>query len=67
MHDTARPDNDSTRVEPLLTDPVGSDLALFDVDGALTREYLLARGHCCGNRCRNCPYDWEAVPQEDAE
>ena len=21
-----------------------------------TREFLLRRGHCCGNGCRNCPY-----------
>ena len=38
------------------------DPPLFDADGALTREFLLARGSCCGNRCRNCPYNWEAVP-----
>jgi uncharacterized protein (TIGR00290 family) len=35
----------------------------FDADGALSREFLLARGACCGNRCRNCPYGWEAVPE----
>jgi diphthamide synthase (EF-2-diphthine--ammonia ligase) len=35
---------------------------IFDVDGALTREYLLERGYCCGHGCRNCPYGWEAVP-----
>lgn len=22
----------------------------------MTREGLLARGHCCGEGCRNCPY-----------
>lgn len=22
-----------------------------------TEEYHLARGHCCGNKCRHCPYD----------
>ena len=22
----------------------------------LSREYLLNRGHCCDNGCRNCPY-----------
>jgi uncharacterized protein (TIGR00290 family) len=36
--------------------------SIFDADGALTREFLLARGACCGSRCRNCPYGWEAVP-----
>ncbi|HVT10873.1 MAG TPA: cysteine-rich CWC family protein [Fimbriimonadaceae bacterium] len=34
---------------------------IFDADGALSREFLLARGSCCGNKCRNCPYGWEAV------
>ena len=29
---------------------------LFDADGALSREYLLHRGYCCKNGCRNCPY-----------
>lgn len=29
---------------------------LFDEDGALSSEYLAARGYCCGNGCRNCPY-----------
>lgn len=29
---------------------------LFDADGALSREYLLHRGTCCENGCRNCPY-----------
>ena len=22
----------------------------------LTAQYLLDRGHCCGNGCRHCPY-----------
>jgi hypothetical protein len=29
---------------------------IFDDDGALTASFLLARGYCCGNGCRNCPY-----------
>ncbi len=29
---------------------------IFDADGALTASFLLARGYCCGNGCRNCPY-----------
>lgn len=28
-----------------------------------TAEYLLARGYCCGNGCRNCPYDYKNVPE----
>lgn len=35
--------------------------AIFDATGALTREFLLSRGGCCGNKCRNCPYDWVGV------
>lgn len=30
---------------------------MFDVDGALSRSFLLARGTCCGFDCKNCPYD----------
>jgi hypothetical protein len=28
------------------------DTGLF----VLTAQYLLDRGHCCGNGCRHCPY-----------
>jgi hypothetical protein len=28
-----------------------------------TASYLLHRGYCCGNGCRHCPYDYEAVPE----
>ncbi len=33
----------------------------FDAAGALTREFLLRRGHCCHEECRNCPYA-EKIP-----
>lgn len=39
-----------------VNDGMVDDIEIFDQDGALTREYLLARGYCCGNGCRNCPY-----------
>ena len=29
---------------------------IFDENGALSRQYLLDRGYCCDNGCRNCPY-----------
>lgn len=29
---------------------------LFGPDGAMTRDFLLARGVCCYSNCRNCPY-----------
>ena len=28
-----------------------------------TASYLLERGYCCGNGCRHCPYEYEAVPE----
>jgi len=28
-----------------------------------TSKYLLDRGYCCGNGCKHCPYDFEAVPE----
>lgn len=28
-----------------------------------TRHFLLRRGYCCANRCRNCPYiNWQENP-----
>jgi hypothetical protein len=30
---------------------------IFDENGALTARFLLDRGYCCGNGCRNCPYE----------
>lgn len=43
---------------------------IFDEDGALTAAFLLARGYCCGNGCRNCPYvprhgGLDAVPPDE--
>ena len=29
----------------------------------LSAEYLLERGYCCGNGCKNCPYEYKNVPQ----
>ncbi|MFN8350938.1 MAG: DUF5522 domain-containing protein [Flavobacteriales bacterium] len=26
-----------------------------------TEQYHRKRGHCCGNRCRHCPYEHEGV------
>jgi hypothetical protein len=28
-----------------------------------TAKYLLERGYCCGNGCKNCPYEYEAVKE----
>ena len=38
----------------------GMGAALF---APLSAEYLLERGYCCGNGCKNCPYDYKAVPE----
>ena len=39
----------------------------YVIDGAgnlvMTADYLRRRGHCCGNGCRHCPYDFERVPE----
>lgn len=37
---------------------VPEEVPLFDADGALSREFLLRRGYCCENGCRNCPYGY---------
>jgi hypothetical protein len=29
----------------------------------LTAQYHLERGHCCGNGCKHCPYNYENVPE----
>ena len=55
---TSPADNPESQAEEL---PAG--VPVFDEDGALSREYLLHRGYCCENGCRNCPYE-TAVPLE---
>lgn len=41
------------------------DDELYSAGGfvALSKEFLLQRGYCCGNGCVNCPYDYKAVPE----
>ncbi len=29
----------------------------------LTERYHLRRGFCCGNGCRHCPFNYDAVPE----
>ncbi len=29
----------------------------------LTAKYHLNRGHCCGNGCKHCPYEYKNVPE----
>lgn len=42
----------------------GEDYYVTD-DGlyVFTEKYLLARGHCCGNGCKHCPFDFKNVPE----
>jgi len=37
----------------------------YNEDGfvVLTEKYHLEKGICCGNGCRHCPYNFEAVPE----
>jgi hypothetical protein len=32
-------------------------LPFLDENGAISREFLAARGTCCDSGCRNCPYE----------
>lgn len=29
----------------------------------LTQQFHLKKGYCCGNGCKHCPYNYEAVPE----
>ena len=37
----------------------------FNEDGyiVLTEKYHLNKGFCCGNGCKHCPYNYEAVSE----
>jgi hypothetical protein len=37
----------------------------YNSDGyvVLTEQYHLARGYCCGNGCKHCPFDYKNVPE----
>ncbi len=52
----SKPDPEITKKqdEPLQE---GRDFILERGFMVLTSEYLLQRGYCCGNGCRNCPYN----------
>ena len=28
-----------------------------------TEKYHLKKGYCCGNGCKHCPYNYQAVPE----
>lgn len=29
----------------------------------LTEKYHLEKGYCCGNGCKHCPFEYNAVPE----
>ncbi|RYF89502.1 MAG: hypothetical protein EOO03_05880, partial [Chitinophagaceae bacterium] len=29
----------------------------------LTESFHLKKGYCCGNGCKHCPYNYDAVPE----
>lgn len=37
----------------------------FDDNGLMvfTEKYHLEKGFCCGNGCRHCPFEYDAVPE----
>jgi hypothetical protein len=37
----------------------------YNEDGyvVLTEAYHLKKGYCCGNGCKHCPFNYEAVPE----
>jgi hypothetical protein len=36
----------------------GEDFYLEGINLVFTQKFLLKRGFCCNNRCRNCPYEY---------
>ena len=49
--------------QPAKSEPLMEGLDYYMEKGyfVLTEHFLRKRGHCCGNRCRHCPYGHEAV------
>ena len=57
-----RPSPDDAPARPLRE---GVDYAIDDAGRlTFTAAHLLARGECCGNGCKHCPYGWENVPPD---
>ncbi|MGI8811815.1 MAG: DUF5522 domain-containing protein [Pyrinomonadaceae bacterium] len=57
--------DENKRQQPVLEE--GLDFDFEDGLMVLTAKYLLERGYCCGNLCRNCPYpDKEKVQSRNS-
>jgi hypothetical protein len=56
---------DSSKSEPLQHGevPLPEGFGETGLFAPLTAEFLLERGYCCGNGCKNCPYDYKAIPE----
>lgn len=39
----------------------------IDKNGALTKDFLLSRGFCCKNGCKNCPWREKTLDNEKKE
>jgi len=70
MEDTNK-NNESSKSNPLKPTEAPSSEGFGEADFycnddgfvVFTAKYLLERGYCCGNGCKNCPYDYKAVPE----
>ncbi|MBP6003994.1 MAG: hypothetical protein KA746_11215 [Pyrinomonadaceae bacterium] len=51
------PDDDIKKPDEYETIVEGVDYYFEDGMMVLTGRYLLARGKCCGNGCRHCPFE----------
>jgi len=63
------PVDPSTVVKPKREWPIPElkeDVHYYMEDGlmVLTEAYHLARGRCCGNACRHCPFDHKNVKRK---
>ncbi len=53
------------RSGPFQPQPADEEIEVFDLEGALSRAFLLARGFCCTNGCKNCPYGFDPTLKEE--
>jgi hypothetical protein len=54
MKEDKNPENDINNKEKKLVE--GIDFCFENNLMVLTEHFLLKRGYCCENNCRNCPY-----------
>lgn len=60
-------DSPKSKVSAADNSPLGDKGADYYVNEnglvVFTAKYLLERGYCCGNGCKHCPYNYEAVAE----